>query len=89
MVPWCNAAKWPNRRGKSLPGGKVIRLERKLAMELYKAKSRADRAREEQAFYDAYGNNTAGPDALKLLAAIPLTIMVYAGLLAGLSLSLS
>jgi len=41
-------------------------------------RSRADRAREEQAFYENHSNSTPWKTALKRLATIPLVLGVFA-----------
>ena len=42
------------------------------------SRSRADRAREEQAFYENYANSAPWKTALKRLAAIPVVLGVFA-----------
>ena len=59
--------------------------ERKMIMEDYNViMSAADRDRQEQAFYDKYGDDTLKSTALKVAAAVALYATVMAGISAAL-----
>jgi hypothetical protein len=51
-------------------------------MEYHNTKVAANRVPDEQGFYDTYGDDSPGLVALKLIAAIPLSFVLYAGVVA-------
>jgi hypothetical protein len=77
---WPPAVKtWPRARGAAEFD------EKKIAMEDYNVTmSAADRDRQEQAFYDKYGDDSLKSTALKVAAAVALYATVMAGISAAL-----
>jgi hypothetical protein len=55
-----------------------------MIMENYTVMSAADRGRQEQAFYDKFGDTTLKSNALKLAAAVALYAVAMAGISAAL-----
>jgi hypothetical protein len=55
-----------------------------MIMEDYNVISAADRGRQEQAFYDQFGDTTLKSKALKLVAAVALYAVAMAGISAAL-----
>jgi hypothetical protein len=55
-----------------------------MIMENHKVVSAADRGRQEQAFYDKFGDNSLKSNALKFAAAVALYAVAMAGISAAL-----